>query len=968
MGLNLLGLGLFGKDKGATKVVDTQTQMLAHMGDTSQKLDKILTQSKLQTFLQALSLDAVQGVAEKLEHIATAGRQLTTSFEAQIVAANKAGHATAANLGYSTKAMGKFSAQATNLGISLNIGTEEAGKAIYAWEQGAEQLKMVGIDSASTAAKVEQIFKVDPSKFIWTLKEMNQTMGMSDAAVKAVTDSTLAWGQQSADVSKAMGTMQQQVDALSQRAHAFGKTLKGDELAEWAVSANQAKQLMYALTNNADKAEKAVDQLSQQALESGKNMGKMFAGTSDDLTQWQQSLAVAGVDIDEQFKLMRKGPLGFIQGLSGMVKKAGGFSKMTGEQMNFIKKQMEQALGEDTATEMFKIFEQGDEAVENMIKTLPKATEDMGKLAKAAFKTGRTLQDEFDLAESSFVARIRAQSTVGQTFVKDTQVAFKDWGDTLINISKKGGPLGMVTNKLIEMHQIGALALIPQALRPMAGVFGTIVKEVGPLVGIMGSLGFRLSMLASPITLVVLGVAALVGWFMSARKEGKKTLSFTETLQKMWKQTGEFFSKTLPKYLMKGFEYLSQAGAWLAKVVPPLLKKFGAFIQKNYPVVVEALKRTFEQFFTVALPWLKANVPPLLAKLAALIKEYAPVVVKSLIKAYDWLYTELASGVVWVLGKLWEYLPEIISTVGALAKGALGVLKEMVLGIFDGVRQYLVEKFPELAGPINAFFGGLKMYYEAIFAGANFLIDTIVSGWTQLWDYVTGIFDGSIKDQLSVWEMMGLFVGEWIADIKFYFVNLWLDVKQGAVDMWEGLKSAAKSAVDWMGELLSGAVDAFTAPFKAIDEWADKLFRHSIDTDMQKTFQSAGKYADKFSTDMSKSMGAAMAPLSSVAPSVSFSTGTGAAPKPLPPSARPKPSMGASEREAALVSAVNNPAWYARYEQVFTNQMAALMRTVQENNAPAAGRAGKKPATAPKGNEANYGIYGNMPADIVGGR
>jgi hypothetical protein len=463
---------------------------------------------------------------------------LTTSYEAQLVAADKAGRQLGANLGYSTKEMGRFSREATSLSIGLNRSTEEAGKAIYAWERGADVLKMVGIDSKETALKVQDVFGVDMSKFVFTLKEMQSSLGMDNAAIKRLTDSTLAWGQQSGDVNKALSGMQEQVNSLQKRAHAFGRTLSGGELAEWAESSNQAKQLLFALGNNAEKAESTVQALNEQFLETGRNMGKMFAGTASDLTDWQKHFAIAGVDISGQFDLMRQGPLGFIKGMSTMVQKAGGFANMTEEQMNFIKRQMEEALGPEVADQLFNVFKQGDSAVSDMIAKLPKATEDMGKLAKAGFRTGRTLAESMELARNQFVAVLRSGQEE-QEYLKAAQKGYRDAGKQIKAFAAEKGPLGLLTNKFIQLHKFGFAGLVPDKFRAQFLVFETLGKEFGPILMGLGQMLPLLSALASPIVLVVAAFAGLVFWFKSAQKEGD---SFSDTVTTMTAQANMFFN------------------------------------------------------------------------------------------------------------------------------------------------------------------------------------------------------------------------------------------------------------------------------------------------------------------------------------------------------------------------------------------------------------------------------------------
>lgn len=811
---NNAGFAWGGKDAGLTKVAGKVAGAFGLIAGAASGLNERLSKGfgELKTRVSTLK-DALP-------------ENLTTSYEAQLVAAEKTGYAQAAQMGYSTELMGKFSSAATNLGIALNTSTESAGKAVFAWDRGSDVLKTVGIDSKETALKVQEVFGVDSSKFVFTLQEMQKSLGMDDAAIKRLTDSTVAWGQQSGDVNKALGSMQGQVDHLQKRAHAFGKTLEGGELADWAENANQAKQLMFALTGNADKAESAVNALNDQFLEQGRNMGKMFAGTSDDITDWQKHFAIAGADIGQQFDVMKQGPLGFIKGMSSMVKKAGGFANMTGDQMNFIKRQLEEALGPDVADQIFTVFSKGDNAVEDMIKNLPKATEDIGQLAKAAYKTGRTTADWLQLYKDQFTTTLRGSRMVegmitkngktykglipvAQKYLQDSKKGFKELSASLLKLSKDDGPLGQVAGKIMDIQILGAAGLLPESMRAYVPVLEELNKQFGPILMGLGQMFPLLTALASPVVLVVAAFAGLVFWFMSAQKQGDK---FSDTLTTM---------------------------------------------------------------------------------------------------------------------------------------------KGQALGVFGLIEDYLVKKFPQYATTIQTVFTGLKM-------GIGLVMDAVSLAGTGL-GLIFDFIESALNGQTHFWADLGETINniwryEIVGPIKNYFADLWFSIKKTASDTFTELQNLVQVAVDFWVKILNDAIDDLIAPFKAIDGWVDKLFRHSISSDMKDDFDVAQKHAEKFSRNMSSTLTTATAPMAGVTGNVSIGPNGNATTK-LPPPLRPAPVVSASDRDASLISAVHQPNWYARYEQVFLARMAALEAAIRSGvgDGPQGGRTTGMRRPGAKG--------GNLPKD-----
>lgn len=723
---------------------------------------------------------------------------LTTSLEGQFVSMSKAAHAQAFQLGYSAKAMDGFSQQASSLGYSLNTSAEAAGKVIFAWDRGADVLKAIGVDSKETALKLQEVSGLDMGQFVLQLQSAKKSLGLTDDQLKRLTNSTVAWGQQSGDVNKALAGMQDQFSHLKDRAHAFGRTLSGEELTDWAEKTNQAKQLMMALGSSTDDAEEGAKGLADTLLKQGKNMGQMFAGTSNDLTEFQTSFAVAGVDIKKQFTLMKGGPVGFIQGMADMVEESRKAGKLTDQSMNFVKRQLEQGLGDPKlADQIFNVFQKGGGAVADLIKKLPKASEDVGTLAKAAYKTGLTFSDLMQRQKDQFMMSLRATALVTETvevngkkiqkqipiqqqYLNQAKKGFADMQTRLTELSKDKGPLGTVARKLRDIQIIGAAGLLPDSVRGYFPVLETLGKEFGPVLAGLGQMMPLLAALASPVVIVAAAIGGLVFWFMSARKEGD---SFSQTI---------------------------------------------------------------------------------------------------------------------------------------------GRMKGQAMDFLGGLESFIVGKFPEYTETIHTVFKGIKF-------GIGIVMDAVALAGTGL-KLIFDFIESALKGQTHFWADFGETVHDiWhfgiIEPIKLWFVNLWLDIKKGASDAFSGVTDLIVGQVAAWGKILNDDIEMLTAPFRAIDGWVDKLFRHSIDTDMKESFTAATQYADKFSKNMSSSLTAASVPVAALTGNVSVNP-TGSVSSKFPPPMRPAPSVSSSDRDASLVAAVNSPQWYARYEQVFMARMASLEAAV----------------------------------------
>jgi hypothetical protein len=278
----------------------------------------------------------------------------------------------------------------------------------------------------------------------------------------------------------------------------------------------------------------------------------------------------------------------------------------------------------------------------------------------------------------------------------------------------------------------------------------------------------------------------------------------------------------------------------------------------------------------------------------------------------------------------------------------IGTMQQQAMGFFGGMESWLGQKFPKHIKTIHAIVTVLEFAFYVISEGVSMAI----TGLGMIFDFIEAALGGQTHFWADFGEMVNnIWKYEIVEPIKLYFLDLWLDIKKTASDTFNELQTLVKVAVDFWVKILNDAVDDLVAPFKAIDGWVDKLFRHSISSDMKDDFDVAQKHAERFSRDMSSTLTTATAPMAGVTGNVSIGPNGNATTK-LPPPLRPAPVVSAGDRDASLINAVHQPNWYARYEQVFLARMAALEAAVRSagGDGPQGGRtSGTGQQRRPKG-------------------
>ncbi len=568
---NATNKGADAMNRGAGKIAKDEGKISEGMGfikDAVEKLHDILRVNRLQAFLQAVSLSRLGDIAHGVENIASNGMNLTTSFEETIIASQKTSRVMGANFGMGGKQLAKFSNEATSMSIALNIGADKAAESIYQVSLATKELGAVGIKSGADLAKFSEVSGVSAGELTQIFKQAGQQFHLTDDQLRQLAGSALESGKRLGDIGGQFKQMPHIMELISRRAAVLGKKLDPKQMAEFASQTLAVSGAFYNMGASTEDAREMAVAMATQLVESGEKFANLFSGTGQDISDFHMALGIATGDIQKSFETMTQGPGEFMSGLAEMVIKSKKTGQFTSESMNLLRGQLEKTFGAKQSAMMVNFFDQADEKQLGLIKTTTKARGDLGKFAKEGFSTGRSLSASFDLMKDTFVTSFR---NIGRSaavdFVDRTGKEFKKFNEQMQGLVKKGGPLGQLVSKFSEIHQIGALALIPGTLRPLAAVFGTVVKEAAPMIGVLGSLGFRLNMLASPFTMITGAVVGLGLWFLKLRMESKST---KEAFQKL--------SEGIKNGVAKALVLAKALWQWLTETVLPVVEDFGVHL------------------------------------------------------------------------------------------------------------------------------------------------------------------------------------------------------------------------------------------------------------------------------------------------------------------------------------------------------------------------------------------------------
>lgn len=799
------------------------------------KLNDILRVNRLAGFVGAVSLGVLGKIKSGIGAVANSSGELSTSLEAMGVAASKQARQTAVNLGLTGKELKSVSKQAAGMSIGLNIGADTAATSIVGWTKATKEMRAVGIGSATDLAKLSEVVGVNGKEFSNMLIRMRKEMGFSDAQMKLLTSSFTAMGQQTGDVSGALGAMPEILDLLSEKAALMGAKLDPKQLAEYAAQTAGLAAGLGKMGLSADKARGMSIELAQSVVQAQKQLQNMYAGTQSELPDMVRELSIAGQDIDFAFSQISKGPSGFVKGLAHMALAAKEQGADVGHVMEFMRARLEQA-GVQGIGPLVNFMRSADKSMLQTIQSVETANIDLGKLAKEGYSSGRTLQESFELAEQGFVESFRSIGKGRFTFVQETTKAF---GTISRAMKSSTGTTRVAIGLFADMHALGAKALLPDFLQPYAHILGVIQKNMAGVIAVIAGLTFAFGPLGGAVGLVL---AALVFFQAILYRTKKQTGSWEKAFLKIGEDIANFFKK-LPFRIVKALTKLDNLFVWLRKGLRRAMSGKGGLFGNDF------------------VKGIGQNLMASLSMLWSYIKGFARGFWKGLTGQFDPKGPEGASASADVAAMLGTALRSALQTVATfftttLWPAVVGVFKGLIAGLLGaadpetGENKTAAERFGQSVGEFIR--KGLDKAYDLV-------RDYLKDWWRRvrdIWADESAPF--SLKVQRTFQESGGIIVGA-LAVNKIVPISGALGTLGKALSAlpWGSAVSGASSLGSSLSTLLSsvGALPAALAAVAAITAalfvgflvWPEKT--EEMVSGVRKWLSEAGENLAKWLTD-----------------------------------------------------------------------------------------------------------------------
>ena len=382
-------------------------------------------------------------------------------------------------------------------------------------------------------------------------------------------------------------------------------------------------------------------------------------------------------------------------------------------------------------------------------------------------------------------------------------------------------PVMLIGSKVFSLLSsvIGIITTVGSALSTVFafGLNATALSAAGASTGVTmlaGAIGF----LASPITLVIAAITALVAAFVIAYKKSETFRNFINSLVEDLKT---FFTETVPQ----AFEIFKEK---ISEVFENAKQKIGEFKDKCQEIVQNVIEfftvtlpQGIEQFATVTIPSFVQNVITFLQELphnlGIMVGEMLGHLYLFATSAIEWATTaipEFINSVVTFFQELpnrvWEWL---VNTYNKVTEWGSNMIQK---GIEVGMNflQAVGEFFSQLPGRIWDF---LSQTFQKVVAWGSQMVANGRAAITSFVSTVVGIVTSLPSKVWGILSQIPAKVSQLGSQLR--------SVGSAAFNaLWDGIKSVGNSILDWVSDFassiksfISGIVEGFNSVVGSAD-------------------------------------------------------------------------------------------------------------------------------------------------------
>jgi hypothetical protein len=612
--MNLLGItwGMGARDVGMKAAVDSAQKGLNNLNDGLERQSKIASKSKMAGFFDGIKNSVknfnIASIASDINSLTGDTGNLSSSLESMGVANAKAAAPFVASMNLSADAARKMTSRISGMAIGMNVGAESVAKVYTEFNRmtpaAKETAKALGM-TEKDFVKFTETTGVSIEDLNSSITDLTGSWGMAPKKVATFLNSMTELGKKTGMGMSPIKGMKENLQALDDT---FEKLPPGMQRTGDEITALMESSVRLAGAFAAQGASQ------EDAMKMGADTAKMFAEQSTQIERLMKTgfgadsieaasplikyLTGLGIGFDEAKGIIDTGSRDTVKGVQAM---QAAFTKynVTGAQQQAMLSGLSESMGE--SVKGLGYLASGGDAAAAKLKEMSDVTvvgkDTLKAYGDQAFRSGRTLQDAYDLAKEGFDMQIRSISRADvKGLIGSKMGAFREVGKEIKALAADDGPMGMLVRGMSTFKQMGMGGVFLQVGKAM-GVnvkeaqkmsikyslaFETMqgfAKELGPVMSLIGQFG-------------PMGIAAggIVGFFMLSDADRSKIL---ESLGPLWEKAKAMASDLW--YGTKGKTGIKQGliDAW---------DDFSTYVQGQWPEWKENIKTLFSWLGKEVLP------------------------------------------------------------------------------------------------------------------------------------------------------------------------------------------------------------------------------------------------------------------------------------------------------------------------------------------------------------------------------